>query len=108
MVETLLDAHFVPLLLTRSSHPLLRRLARHVSAHLALSTSLSSLLGPLAIYQRARVEQRAEAKAKPVDSSQSGAFEGRGQGKRPGMERRVRAQEKHGEVGEYAVETIWL
>ena len=100
-MQAILDAHFVTLLLQRQSHPLLRRLSGHVAAHVALSTDLSTLLGALSIYARTREEQLEASSAQKV---QKGELKGFG----ATMAARVAAQEKHAEVGEYAVDKFWL
>lgn len=106
LVQAILDAHFVTLLLHRQSHSLLRRLRAHVATHVALSTDLGSLLGALSIYARAKEQQRNES-APTATTSQSGAFkQQRDLGE--SMAARVKAQEKHLEVGEYAVDQFYL
>ncbi|GAA6041625.1 hypothetical protein JCM8097_007773 [Rhodosporidiobolus ruineniae] len=115
LVQSLLDAHFVPLLLQRQAHPLLRRLSKRISAHTQLVTDLSSLSGALAIYARKKDELRkAEEKRKAVEKEKE-REEKDGLGGRRGvkefgetMERRIKAQEKHAEVGEYTVEEFYL
>ncbi|KAM0793710.1 hypothetical protein ACM66B_001135 [Microbotryomycetes sp. NB124-2] len=66
LIEAILDAHFVNLLLQRQSHDLLRRLFRHVQAHVSLLQDLSSLLGALSVYSRARDQQRDETTLKKL------------------------------------------
>ncbi|GAA5865087.1 hypothetical protein JCM1840_005735 [Sporobolomyces johnsonii] len=107
LVQSLLDAHFVTLLLQRQSHKLLRRLSSHVSTQTALLTDLSSLLGALSVYSRKQDELR-QAQAAEVEK-RAGAAAG-GDVKKFGetMERRIKAQEKHAQVGEYQVEEFYL
>lgn len=109
LVQAILDAHFVTLLLQRSSHPLLRRLSSHVASHVALSTDLSSLLGALSIYTRAKEDMKAEAR-KTAQLAQENEFAAATGAKQLGqsMAARVKAQEKHNEVGEYAVDQFYL
>ncbi|KAK4049605.1 hypothetical protein OIO90_005364 [Microbotryomycetes sp. JL221] len=66
LIEAILDAHFINLLLQRQSHDLLRRLARHVDEHVSLLADLSTLLGALSIYARAKEQQRDEALLKKI------------------------------------------
>ncbi|GAA5975041.1 hypothetical protein JCM11641_000007 [Rhodosporidiobolus odoratus] len=141
-LQTLLDAHFVPLLLLRQSHPLLRRLSRHISAHTQLVTDLSSLVGALSVYSRKREEMRlasvvaaaaaanlaAEEEKKKNKKAVSGKGkkgkkdEGEGEKENRGagagsatvkelgenMLRRIKAQEKHAEVGQYEIDSFVL
>lgn len=92
------------LLLQRSSHSLLRRLARHIDAHLAIQADLSSLLGALAIYARAKDDQREAFGGGP----KTGFGEQLKKNLGATMAARVAAQEKHAEVGEYQVDKFWL
>lgn len=106
-VQAILDAHFVTLLLQRQAHRLLRRLAQHISLHTALVNDLSSLLGALSIYSRKKDDQRRAA----LEEASAAAAEKRKDGVRKfgeTMERRIKAQEKHAEVGAYAVEEFFL
>ncbi|BGP28423.1 hypothetical protein JCM10296v2_000155 [Rhodotorula toruloides] len=106
-VQAILDAHFVTLLLQRQAHRLLRRLAQHISLHTQLVNDLSSLLGALSIYSRKKDEQRRAA----VEEASAAVAEKRKDGIREfgeTMERRIKAQEKHAEVGAYAVEEFFL
>ncbi|BGO99054.1 RNA binding protein [Rhodotorula toruloides] len=106
-VQAILDAHFVTLLLQRQAHRLLRRLAQHISLHTALVNDLSSLLGALSIYSRKKDDQRRTA----VEEASAAVVEKRKDGVREfgeTMERRIKAQEKHAEVGAYAVEEFFL
>ncbi|KAL8286199.1 hypothetical protein RQP46_004687 [Phenoliferia psychrophenolica] len=109
LVQAILDAHFITLLLHRSSHSLLRRLARHVDAHLAIQADLASLLGALTIFARAKEDQR-DAKSKGVVGGGVATGFGEQMKKNLGatMAARVAAQEKHAEVGEYQVDKFWL
>ncbi|ORY90239.1 hypothetical protein BCR35DRAFT_299835 [Leucosporidium creatinivorum] len=109
LVQAILDAHFVTLLLQRSSHSLLRRLSSHVASHVALSTDLSSLLGALSIYTRAKEDMKAEAR-KTAQLAQENEYAAATGAKQLGqsMAARVKAQEKHNEVGEYAVDQFYL
>ncbi|GAA5923481.1 hypothetical protein JCM1841_001531 [Sporobolomyces salmonicolor] len=106
LVQSLLDAHFVTLLLQRQSHKLLRRLSSHVSTHTALLTDLSSLLGALSVYSRKQDELR-QAQAAEVEK-RAGAAGGDVKKFGETMERRIKAQEKHAQVGEYQVEEFYL
>ncbi|GAA5891802.1 hypothetical protein JCM8208_002891 [Rhodotorula glutinis] len=107
-VQAILDAHFVTLLLQRQSHRLLRRLSQHIATHTALVTDLSSLLGALSIYSRKKDEQR---RAALEDKAAAGRRAQQKDGVREfgeTMERRIKAQEKHAEVGAYQVEEFFL
>ncbi|GAA6046535.1 hypothetical protein JCM3770_006197 [Rhodotorula araucariae] len=106
-VQAILDAHFVTLLLQRQAHRLLRRLAQHVATHTALVTDLSSLLGALAVYSRQKDEQRRTALEDKAAAGRRAQKDGvREFGET--MQRRIKAQEKHAEVGEYQVEEFFL
>jgi DNA mismatch repair ATPase MutS len=117
-VQSLLDAHFIPLLLLRQSHPLLRRLSKRISAHTELVSDLSSLAGALSIYSRKKdelkrsEEKRREEKVREEREKKMQQVEGGGKeavksfGEK--MERRIRAQEKHAEVGMYQVDEFYL
>ncbi|GAA5849197.1 hypothetical protein JCM9279_005822 [Rhodotorula babjevae] len=107
-VQAILDAHFVTLLLQRQSHRLLRRLSQHIATHTALVTDLSTLLGALSIYSRKKDEQR---RAALEDKAAAGRRAQQKDGVREfgeTMERRIKAQEKHAEVGQYTVEEFFL
>lgn len=106
-VQAILDAHFVTLLLQRQAHRLLRRLAHHISLHTQLVNDLSSLLGAFSIYSRKKDEQRSAA----AEQASAAIAEKRRDGVKEfgeTMERRIKAQEKHAEVGAYAVEEFFL
>ncbi|BGP21279.1 hypothetical protein Rt10032_c19g6257 [Rhodotorula toruloides] len=106
-VQAVLDAHFVTLLLQRQAHRLLRRLAQHISLHTQLVNDLSSLLGAVSIYSRKKDEQRRAA----LEEASAAIAEKQRDGVREfgeTMERRIKAQEKHAEVGAYAVEEFFL
>jgi hypothetical protein len=118
-VQSLLDAHFIPLLLLRQSHSLLRRLSKRISAHTELVSDLSSLAGALCIYSRKKdelkrsEEKRREEKVREErEKKMQQQVEGGGKeavksfGEK--MERRIRAQEKHAEVGMYQVDEFYL
>ncbi|GAA6010271.1 hypothetical protein JCM10207_005698 [Rhodosporidiobolus poonsookiae] len=108
-VQALLDAHFVTLLLQRQSHRLLRRLSSHIAAHTAAITDLSSLLGALGIFARAK--DAARKAAQEEEQRRKDRAEGRAeQVKAFGetLERRIKAQEKHAEVGAYSVDEYIL
>ncbi|GJN92026.1 hypothetical protein Rhopal_005054-T1 [Rhodotorula paludigena] len=108
-VQVVLDAHFVTLLLQRQAHRLLRRLSQHVATHTQLVTDLSSLVGALSIYSRKKDEQRRAAlEEKAAAASASRKADGGVREFGESMERRIKAQEKHAEVGEYTVETFVL
>lgn len=110
-MEALLDAHFVSLLLQRQSHATLRRLSRHVAAHVALSSDLSTLQGALAIYARAKEDMVAEKRAAHADEERGSTARRTDVGARKlgkSMEARVKAQEKHNEVGAYSVDQFYL
>lgn len=108
-VQVVLDAHFVTLLLQRQAHRLLRRLSQHVATHTQLVTDLSSLVGALSIYSRKKDEQRRAAlEEKAAAASASRNADGGVREFGESMERRIKAQEKHAEVGEYTVETFVL
>jgi len=104
LVSTILDAHFVTLLLQRQSHALLRRLSSRISAALTLTTDLSTLLGALSIYSRAKKEAHAANFSKKQAGSEKRESKKLGET----MEKRVKAQEKHSEVGEYVVDKFYL
>ncbi|SGY17771.1 BQ5605_C015g07884 [Microbotryum silenes-dioicae] len=99
-VQAILDAQFIALLLHRPSHALLRRLATHVDEHLKRTIQLEALVGPLAIYARAKTEQKKGGAQK----GELGLDKGLGES----MRRRVEAQEKHAWVGMYEVEQFNL
>lgn len=105
LVQGILDAHFVTLLLQRQSHRLLRRLSAHVAAHVAIQQDLASLLGALAIYSRAKEDQR---EAKDTKGVATGFGEQQQKTLGASMAAKVAAQEKHAEVGEYQVDKFWL
>lgn len=114
-VQAMLDAHFVTLLLQRQSHRLLRRLSQHVARHTEMTTDLGSLLGALSIYSSKKKEQDAARRAAASAASATAAANERGVAGDRGvkelgasMEKRIRAQEKHAEVGEYQVEEFFL
>ncbi|EGU13358.1 RNA binding protein [Rhodotorula toruloides ATCC 204091] len=82
-------------------------LEEHISLHTALVNDLSSLLGALSIYSRKKDDQRRTA----VEEASAAVVEKRKDGVREfgeTMERRIKAQEKHAEVGAYAVEEFFL
>ncbi|KAL7341044.1 RNA binding protein [Rhodotorula toruloides] len=82
-------------------------LEEHISLHTALVNDLSSLLGALSIYSRKKDDQRRAA----LEEASAAAAEKRKDGVRKfgeTMERRIKAQEKHAEVGAYAVEEFFL
>ncbi|GAA5917935.1 hypothetical protein JCM6882_004131 [Rhodosporidiobolus microsporus] len=110
LVQSLLDAHFVTLLLQRQAHPLLRRLSKRVSAHTQLVTDLASLGGALAVYARKRDEGRKaeERRKRSEESERAGKAVATAQDFGEKMERRIQAQEKHAEVGEYSIEDFFL
>lgn len=74
-----------------------------------MSTDLGSLLGALSIYSTKKEEQRraalaaAEAKAAGTGATTTGVKE-----LGATMEKRIAAQEKHAEVGQYQVEEFYL
>lgn len=115
-VQAVLDAHFVTLLLQRQSHRLLRRLSQHVARHTEMSTDLGSLLGALSIYSSKKEEQRraaaaaSAAAASAAEAKASGTLTAASGVKELGatMEKRIAAQEKHAEVGQYQVEEFYL
>ncbi|BGP52579.1 hypothetical protein JCM8202_004923 [Rhodotorula sphaerocarpa] len=115
-VQAMLDAHFVTLLLQRQSHRLLRRLSQHVARHTEMTTDLGSLLGALLIYSSKKKEQDAarRAAASAASATAAAATQRSVAGDRgvkelgASMEKRIRAQEKHAEVGEYQVEEFFL
>ncbi|BGP44370.1 hypothetical protein JCM10450v2_000181 [Rhodotorula kratochvilovae] len=107
-VQAVLDAHFVTLLLQRQAHRLLRRLAQHIATHAALVTDLSSLLGALAIYSRKKDEQRRAALEDKAAQGRRAQKDGGVREFGETMERRIKAQEKHAEVGQYQVEEFFL
>ncbi|GAA5854976.1 hypothetical protein JCM8547_002329 [Rhodosporidiobolus lusitaniae] len=112
-VQSLLDAHFVTLLLQRQSHSLLRRLSKRVSAHTQLVTDLSSLAGVLSIYSRRRDEMKKAEERKREEEARK-EKEGAAGGERTvkdfeeKMEKRIKAREEHAAVGQYTVETFLL
>jgi hypothetical protein len=122
LVQALLDAHFITLLLQRQSHSLLKSLSTHISTHLSRSTSLALLLGPLAIYAKAKaalvastlsasssatVSKTRNSKEKKLNSKKMNEVpDDRKFGEK--MEKRVKAQEKHAAVGEYAIDKFWI
>ncbi|GAA5899244.1 uncharacterized protein JCM6883_005156 [Sporobolomyces salmoneus] len=108
LVQSLLDAHFVTLLLQRQSHKLLRRLTSRVSSHTAQLDDLSTLLGALSVFSRknaelAEAEQLAKRKA---NAKRNGVQEVKKFGE--SMGKRSKAHEKHQEVGAYQVEEFYL
>ncbi|KPV78024.1 uncharacterized protein RHOBADRAFT_50546 [Rhodotorula graminis WP1] len=106
-VQAILDAHFVTLLLQRQSHRLLRRLSQHIATHTALVTDLSTLIGALSIYSRKKDEQRRAALEDKAAAGRKAQRDGvREFGET--MQRRIKAQEKHAEVGQYQVEEFFL
>ncbi|GAA5886082.1 hypothetical protein JCM16303_003856 [Sporobolomyces ruberrimus] len=108
LVQSLLDAHFVTLLLQRQSHKLLRRLTSRVSSHTAQLDDLSTLLGALSVFSRKNVElvEAEEAAKRKAAAKKNGVHEVKKFGE--SMERRSKAQEKHQEVGAYQVEEFYL
>lgn len=117
-IVTLLDSHFVPLLLDRAAHPALTQLAEHVAEQVESSLLLSSLLSPLSIYDEAsaKASRKQVSAARHVDAGNArSAAPGRvGRGKldrerfKKSMERRAHAEEQHAQIGDYAVEILAL
>jgi hypothetical protein len=122
LVQAFLDAHFITLLLQRQSHSLLKSLSTHISTHLSQSTSLALLLGPLAIYAKAKaalVASTLSASSSATVSKTRNSNEKKLNSKKMNevpderkfgekMEKRVKAQEKHAAVGEYAIDKFWI
>jgi len=108
LVQSLLDSHFVTLLLQRQSHKLLRRLTSRVATHTAQVTDLSTLLGALSVFSRKNTEllQAEEAAKRKAAAKRNGVQEVKKFGE--SMERRAKAHEKHQEVGAYQVEEFYL
>lgn len=126
-MQALLDAHFVTLLLQRQSHSLLKNLSNHITTHLAQADALALLLGPLAIYAKAKAEARLAADhvsagvlSRTTMATKTQATKGsNGRQPKPSaipverkfgerMEKRVAAQEKHANVGDYVVDRFYL
>ncbi|GAA5949785.1 hypothetical protein JCM3765_007689 [Sporobolomyces pararoseus] len=107
-VQSLLDAHFVTLLLQQRSHKLLRRLSSRVNSHTAQLNDLSTLLGALSVFSRKNTElvEAEEAAKRKAAAKRAGIHEVKKYGE--SMERRAKAQEKHQEVGAYQVEEFYL
>ncbi|GAA5981081.1 hypothetical protein JCM10908_003977 [Rhodotorula pacifica] len=113
-VQAILDAHFVNLLLQRQAHRLLRRLSQHVARHAEMTTDLGTLLGALSIYSSKKKEEQRRAAAAAADAA-TGKKVPLADGTSAGvkefgatMEKRILAQEKHAEVGQYQVEEFFL
>ncbi|GAA5992021.1 hypothetical protein JCM5350_006252 [Sporobolomyces pararoseus] len=108
LVQSLLDAHFVTLLLQQRSHKLLRRLSSRVNSHTAQLNDLSTLLGALSVFSRKNTElvEAEEAAKRKAAAKRNGVHEVKKYGE--SMERRAKAQEKHQEVGAYQVEEFYL
>ena len=108
LVQSLLDAHFVTLLLQQRYHKLLRRLSSRVNSHTAQLNDLSTLLGALSVFSRKNTElvEAEEAAKRKAAAKRNGVHEVKKYGE--SMERRAKAQEKHQEVGAYQVEEFYL
>ncbi|GAA5882213.1 hypothetical protein JCM3774_000964 [Rhodotorula dairenensis] len=114
-VQAVLDAHLLNLLLQRQAHRLLRRLAQHVARHAELTTDLGTLLGALSIYptkkkedQRRSAAAAAAAGASLPDKKAPAVAVAGVKEFGATMEKRILAQEKHAEVGQYQVEEFFL
>lgn len=67
---------------------------------MALQADLETLLGALSIYSRAKRDNERKREREREDKDKKVAQDS--------MKRRVEAQEKHAQVGEYEVEKFWL
>lgn len=108
LVESILDAHFVTLLLEQRSHKLLRRLSNRVRLLTTRVDDLSTLVGALSVFSRQQQKHELEDNNKKSREEQRRRRNKNVKQFGESMERRSRAQEKHQQVGAYQVEEFYL